>query len=867
MYQKREDLDILFRQVKPEYVLQKIEKILNAYGKNVILSKLEDFFDFEEYNHFAKLNLSQFSRSELELRYDAMGTVSCEELGYPLFRGLYQYADSVLVLHDGIPTVKLDQCLDWNDISSRLGQDIFTTAWLAWMDTRDRVDAKRYLEWPAVIATDDKRLNRMLEKGLAENHFHLHGSTQSFALSWVCMMNHPDYICKFFKDNFKENLNVSVSLGQMDNIGSWSDRIKYAALIRALLFSRCAGVSSAETVMEEYGRYMNLGRSRMIKDRVDIMRHMYGVEFRQIDGHRKCLDYAVSDSFYEVNCDNNNRILAGERSFLYQCFKRHFSNEFTSAETMLFYLYLVIKSNFRSEIVQVNGAYGFENFSAYQDRKSQFFEVFPEYMTEALRLSVCAGIKDNHLVSLEGRIMPKQTAKLMKQEINKLDRIIKFSFEKETENGENPPMESEPEKKVFYYVIHFPKKKFTSKEFDKSVDLRPRNHPTRRRAKKCAVALVGYLMQYDDKADRRVKGIDACSLEIGCRPETFATEFRYIRGSVRKDIRRGFSEIGITYHVGEDFLDIADGLRAIDETIRFLNLTKGDRLGHAIVLGIEPDSYYRLKRNIFWTKQDYLDNAVWLLYRSAELNVEIARSDREMLRDQAEQLIRELYIKNLDKRIFENTIGNILDLYFRSWKLRGDHPDLYKSGKYIKVDEYCVDPYRMHMLSDNDREFDRENEMISQFYYLYHFDKNTKGEGLKAKEFEAGDWYIRLMEDMQKAIRQELFRKGIAIECNPTSNLRIGTFRRHDRHPILTFNNFYLENDDSTPNMKVSINTDDLGVFDTSLVNEYALMFNAITKKRYEEGNYNDDAVYDYLNYIRKNGIEMAFKNLERTDY
>ena len=58
---------------------------------------------------------------------------------------------------------------------------------------------------------------------------------------------------------------------------------------------------------------------------------------------------------------------------------------------------------------------------------------------------------------------------------------------------------------------------------------------------------------------------------------------------------------------------------------------------------------------------------------------------------------------------------------------------------------------------------------------------------------------------------------------------------------MLTFNNHYLEDDNAIPNMKV---------------------FDAITKKHHREGNYNDDAVYDYLNYLRENGIEMAFKNL-----
>ena len=50
-----------------------------------------------------------------------------------------------------------------------------------------------------------------------------------------------------------------------------------------------------------------------------------------------------------------------------------------------------------------------------------------------------------------------------------------------------------------------------------------------------------------------------------------------------------------TYHVGEDFLDIADGLRAIDEAILFCGLERGSRLGHALALGIDSYEYYKYK--------------------------------------------------------------------------------------------------------------------------------------------------------------------------------------------------------------------------------------------------------------------------------
>lgn len=42
----------------------------------------------------------------------------------------------------------------------------------------------------------------------------------------------------------------------------------------------------------------------------------------------------------------------------------------------------------------------------------------------------------------------------------------------------------------------------------------------------------------------------------------------------------------MTYHTGEDFLDIVDGLRAIDEALLFLQMEKGERLGHAMALGV-----------------------------------------------------------------------------------------------------------------------------------------------------------------------------------------------------------------------------------------------------------------------------------------
>lgn len=83
-------------------------------------------------------------------------------------------------------------------------------------------------------------------------------------------------------------------------------------------------------------------------------------------------------------------------------------------------------------------------------------------------------------------------------------------------------------------------------------------------------------------------------------------------------------KIGFTFHVGEDFYDIADGLRAIDEAILFLNLKRGDRLGHCLALGIQPQIYYsEHDYHLAIPYQVLIDDMVWLKMKSMEWNVAI----------------------------------------------------------------------------------------------------------------------------------------------------------------------------------------------------------------------------------------------------
>jgi len=89
----------------------------------------------------------------------------------------------------------------------------------------------------------------------------------------------------------------------------------------------------------------------------------------------------------------------------------------------------------------------------------------------------------------------------------------------------------------------------------------------------------------------------------------------------------------------------------------------------------------------------------------------------------------------------------------------------------------------------------------------------------------------------------------------------IGPIDRYIEHPIFRFNCRGLNNKSSDlPSLSVSINTDDQGVFDTYIENEYALIALALEKEMKESKSYEVEDIYEYLDYIRKQGFEQAFK-------
>ena len=65
----------------------------------------------------------------------------------------------------------------------------------------------------------------------------------------------------------------------------------------------------------------------------------------------------------------------------------------------------------------------------------------------------------------------------------------------------------------------------------------------------------------------------------------------------------------------------------------------------------------------------------------------------------------------------------------------------------------------------------------------------------------------------------------------------------------------------SSSQIWVSINTDDQGIFNIKLENEYAFIARALEKKVDENGEkmYSKSMIYDWLDKIRKMGLNQSF--------
>lgn len=760
-----------------------------------------------------------------------------------LYNVVLRFAESALEMSGDEPTCKYEQVLDWHELSMHLGEDLFSTAFVASRDAKTNATRHSFL-WPPYLNAAHPSLNRLLEQPLTDLHAHLKGTSLNFDLNWLSLMNHIQNRAGEFRA-FGVRQHAQVTVGMNDFVSDLYYQVMKASAIRLYLFAKIKGRGQD---VSDCLRRMLFSQNRLeatfycdsLQALIDSYRHIFGNRYYRNESSFDIVDYAINEDGIATGSDLLETVLTGERAFLYSLLKRCYEGGLSRIHEQLLTVYLIIKTRFRHEMVQLNEGVGFDNFATYEERKTAFIQENSVYdkLVAQLAIGNFSSKKSNNRY-MEARIVPKESGRDIHHQIMKIDRDV-HNQQFNDARGWN-----------YYYIYHFIKTEDKTKSH--LMELVPRHHALRMRVSKQARAICAYRNFNFIENIKRVVGIDAANSEIQARPEVFAQAYRYLRNhAFRNDIWSKPDDLRMTYHVGEDYLDVADGLRAYDEVIKFLRFGEGDRLGHALVLGVDVDLYYSRRQGVIaMPMQMILDNIVWLYQECISINDPFSIIP---------------HLKNEFSFYFHEVFGDKaseppIDTYYRSWLLRGDNPFCYQVPSLQPEPKNFFGDWEQNNLIVDDTEIlnARHDDEARKLCYYYHFNKTVKVRGAKVVEYKVSRPYVESLKQIKEEKLKDAEKRKLAIECNPTSNFRIGEFKEFDEHPITVFSNAVFARGGKCHNISASINTDDAGVFATSIEREYAVMAKALENKYCKHGGLSSDLVFDWLEQVRLFGQDQRF--------
>lgn len=785
-----------------------------------------------------------------------------------IFNVILHFATRNLMVKDGDPVCRYPCLLRWHTLTTQLGEDLFTTALLASRNNETNY-RKQYFDWKAYIDHDSKEINALLKKPMAELHMHLKGSSYNIDISWICLMNHIENMSKIFDDVYDKRKDAG-----------WDKdlyaKMRRAAAIRLYLAGTTGNVSEVITKAELHSMldWQNFEKEvhelskkereyirEDVKKRIRLQNiltkvhdsNVHEAKSYKID-EKYVLDYIPLKHYEDEPV--TNLVMASERKLMYDLFQMIYSDEDIDPDIpTLFYAYLTYKDKFRHSILQLNDRVGFRNFANYEELKTDF--ILPKYNCLIFKAAIEGFIDNDKNRFIEARIVPKDSVEGIEKSLKDIYSSINNKI-----------------KGNCSIIFHFIKKRDESFAKDKSI----RHNELREEVKKQAFAICRFRRAVEkENLVGHVVGIDAANSEICARPEVFAQAFRFLRGHelFTSECNRP-DDLNITYHVGEDFLDIADGLRAVEEALMFLGLRNGDRLGHALVLGTDVRKYYNKRYDtICESKQVLLDNMAWLHHKCISLMG--YRPICGYFEMKFHQYFRELYNQNTSNNPdfieemfspWDDGLDGLDDIetYYLSWMLRGNSPrfgeELDPKNVSSITDELEKQWVKAAIYHHPGVELSYRNANARELFDRYHScviaEKSNMVDSFTIRPQFRDDYYT-LLELIQEDLMKRIEMRHIAIECNPSSNYKIGEMKRYDQHPIVRFFNFGLDTPYKLHNISVSINTDDQGVFSTSLEREYSLMALAMEKNEIQ-GHYNSPrTIIEWLDRVREMSLEQRF--------
>ncbi|WP_335924988.1 antiviral RADAR system adenosine deaminase RdrB [Shewanella algae] len=408
---------------------------------------------------------------------------------------------------------------------------------------------------------------------------------------------------------------------------------------------------------------------------------------------------------------------------------------------------------------------------------------------------------------------------------------------------------------------------------------------------------------------RWFRGLDVAGDENVLKIEWFAPMLRWLRRGFKPwpDGERASIGFHLSIHAGEDYAHPASGMRHIDETVRFCEMREGDRLGHALALGIVPKQWAARQGEMMLPLDEHLDNLVWLWHHASVLSGvlplaqqvlplferRIARFWRLSRWWQVPDLIDENVVcqqSSLNSAVCFDTSplchATPDDLYqawhlrrncyFRLQSLNGAWPvdsrELCALPDYQVLSERCTMASLLYLARHDWLNTIKEAPLVN----VHMGDEAAAHVGFNPKLRHKADENILedvdtpaeldFMHALQDWLLTEYDKRGLIIEANPTSNVYIARLKSHAEHPIFRWyppDESVLEHG-AEANLyglrrgpvRVLVNTDDPGIMPTTLRTEFLLLREAALELKVGR-----TVAERWLETLRQYGIEQFHRN------
>lgn len=358
--------------------------------------------------------------------------------------------------------------------------------------------------------------------------------------------------------------------------------------------------------------------------------------------------------------------------------------------------------------------------------------------------------------------------------------------------------------------------------------------------KRHAQALVSLFQKYP-RALRTVRGFDLCTDEAGVPVWVMAPLIRWVREAGQQAATQlkcrgelNISPTRLSVHAGEDFIHLLSGLRRLDETLTYLKLEEGDRLGHALSLGVDPSIWCRRAGRVVITREERLFDLIWEWSRYAKHSIGGSSDRLAYVRTEIVRLAKYIF----DKSCSPEELMDFIDQLNNEQKLRSEgFPD-----------KPVIRTYNSEQRSKE--ESDKSKSLLTAF--LCDKDVWRRGRVSETIDLRNVKHEEASLCQLQDGLRRKVGKLCLTIEVNPSSNLLIGDLGNFVGHPLWRLKPV-LPKDDISP-LSICIGSDDPLTFATTLPHEYQLLFDAIILMGYSH-----DEAMKWLNATREAGMQSRF--------